>query len=165
MSRWVLTWLLVLPFSTAHAGAGAMFGEGHSQFSLVAGNAYAFNQSYFVIGGSASYNVADGFGVGLSLERWSGDGPGITKYAPFMQYVFHQVPVMQPYVGTFYRHTSIEGLPSLKSTGGRAGVMLASGTNAYVSIGMVHEAYLDCQETIYRVCRETHPDITIIFGF
>ena len=107
----------------------------------------------------------DGLGVGLSLEKWSGDGPGITKYSPLVQYVFYQVPEFQPYVGAFYRRTIIEGLPSINSTGTRAGVMMASGANAYLSIGFVNETYLDCQQSIYRVCSETSPDISVIFGF
>ncbi|MBI5429208.1 MAG: hypothetical protein HY938_01985 [Nitrosomonadales bacterium] len=166
MFRLLLAMLLVSPAWPAYAGvSGGMFGEGRSQFTLVAGNAYAFEKSYFVIGGSASYYLVDGLGVGVSLENWSGGGPGIRKYAPFVQYVFYQVPRVQPYVGAFYRHTSISGLPGIKSTGARAGLLLASGANAYVSIGVVHEAYLDCQVSIYRVCRETYPDITVAFGF
>ena len=164
MNRGLLAILLLLPALPVHAGGGA-FGEGRSQFSLVAGNSYAFGKSYLVVGGSVSYYMADGLGVGLSLEKWSGDGPGITKYSPFMQYVFHQVPVLQPYVGVFYRQTLIEGLPSIRSSGGRVGVYMSTGANAYLSMGVVHEAYLDCQESVYRVCSETFPDITVIFGF
>ena len=166
MIRVSLAVLLVLSaLPVRAAGAGGMFEAGRSQFSLVAGNAYAFDNSYLVIGGSASYYVADGLGVGLSLERWSGDGPGITKYAPFVQYVLYQVPAVQPYVGAFYRHTAIADLPSLNSAGARAGVLIASGSNAFVSVGAVYESYMDCQESVYRVCSETHPEITLIFGF
>lgn len=166
MTRLLLTMLLVLSaLPVRAAGVGGMFEEGRSQFLLVAGNAHAFENSYFVIGGSASYYVADGLGVGLSLERWSGGGPGITKYAPFVQYVFYQASVVQPYVGAFYRHAAIAGLPDMNSAGARAGVLIGTGTNAYMSVGFVHESYLDCQETIYRVCSETYPDVTLIFAF
>lgn len=166
MNRLLLTMLLVLSaLPVRAAGVGGMFEAGRSQFSLVAGNAYAFENSYLVIGGSASYYVADGLGVGLSLEKWSGGGPAITKYAPFVQYVFYQASVVQPSVGAFYRHTTIADLPDINSAGARAGVMMAMGTNAYMSVGFVHESYLDCQETIYRVCSETYPDIALIFGF
>ncbi|MDX8385597.1 MAG: hypothetical protein R8M11_03660 [Gallionella sp.] len=158
-------WLSLAVMPVSWADTGGTFAQGHSQFSLVAGTTYAFEKSYIVIGGSASYNVMDGLGVGLSLEKWSGDGPGITKYSPLVQYVFYQVPGFQPYVGTFYRRTIIEGLPSINSTGYRAGVMVASGANAYLSIGFVNETYLDCQESIYRVCSETSPDISVIIGF
>ncbi len=166
MSRLLLAVLLglaVIPVSWA--GEGGAFAKGHIQFSLVAGNSYAFEKSYITIGGSASYNVLDGLGVGLSLEKWSGDGPGITIYSPLVQYVFYQVPGFQPYAGMFYRRTIIEGLPSINSTGYRAGLMVASGANAYLSVGIVNETYLDCQESIYRVCSETSPDISVIFAF
>ncbi len=166
MTRLILAGLLGLAvMSVSWAGAGGTFAEGRTQFSLVAGNTYAFEKSYIAIGGSASYNVMDGLGVGLSLEKWSGDGPGITKYSPLVQYVFYQVPRFQPYVGAFYRRTIIEGLPSINSTGTRAGVMMASGENAYLSFGFVNETYLDCSKSIYRVCSETSPDISVIFAF
>jgi hypothetical protein len=164
MTRLLLTMLLVSALP-ARAGGTDMFEEGRSLFSLVAGNAYAFDNSYFVIGGSASYYVADGLGIGLSLERWSGDGPGITKYSPFLQYVFYRVPIAKPYIGAFYSHTSIVGLPGIKSAGARAGVLITTGANSFVSVGVAHESYVDCRVSIYRVCSETHPDITLIFGF
>ena len=165
-SRLLLAIFLVLPALPVCAdGVGGAFGGGRTQFSLVAGNSQAFNKSYVVFGGSASYYMVDGLGIGLSAEKWSGDGPDITKYAPFVQYVFYQVPGLQPYIGGFYRQTTIEGLPSIKSTGTRAGVLMKTGSNAFLSVGMVYESYLDCQETVYRVCRESFPDIKVIFSF
>ena len=142
-----------------------MFGQGRTQFSLMAGNGYAYDKNYFVIGASVSHYVLNGLGVGLSLENWSGGGPGITKYAPFAQYVFYQASSVQPYVGGFYRHTAIGGLPGINSVGARAGIYIASGSNASVSVGLVHESYLDCQQTIYLTCSETYPDISLAFGF
>lgn len=165
MGRLILAVLLLMGTMPAHAGVGGAFSQGRAQFSLVAGNAYAFDYRYFVVGGNASYYLADGLGVGLSLENWSGDGPGINKYAPFAQYVFHQVPVLQPYLGVFYRHTDIEGLPGIRSSGGRVGVLWATGAHTYLSLGVVHETYQDCTETVYRVCSETNPDLTLIFSF
>lgn len=157
--------LIIFVFQVHSAKAGGTFEQGRTQFSLVAGNAYAFDNHYLVVGGSASYYMADGLGIGLSLERWSGDGPSIAKYSPFVQYVFHRMPVLQPYLGAFYRHTDIDGLPSIKSSGARVGVLLETGANAYLSIGVVHEAYHDCQETVYRLCSETSPDMALVFGF
>ena len=166
MNRLLVVMLLVLTaFPVRAAGAGGMFGQGSTQISLVAGNGYAFGNNYFVIGAGASYYVFDGLGVGLSFEKWSGSGPGITKYAPFAQYVFFQESSIQPYVGGFYRHTSVDGLPGINSVGERAGFNIASGSNAYFSAGFVHETYLDCQETVYRACSETYPDLSFTFGF
>lgn len=166
MMKWCWAMLLALPVWSVHAaGLGGMFDTGSSQFSLMAGNSYAFNKNYFIIGGSASYYVADGLGIGLSLENWSGNTPGITKYAPFVQYVFYRASAVQPYVGGFYRHTSIAGLPGINSVGARAGVLIASGAKAYFSLGIVQETYLNCQVSIYGVCSETYPELSLIFGF
>ena len=67
----LLPLLSVLPANAA--GVGGMFGQGRTQFSVVGGNGYAFDKNYFVLGASVSYNVLDGLGVGLSLEKWSGE--------------------------------------------------------------------------------------------
>jgi len=166
MNRLLVTMLLVFAaFQVGAADMGAMFGQGRSHFSLVAGNGHAFNSNYVVVGASASYFVDDGLGVGFSYESWSGGARGITKYAPFAQYVFYQGTLIQPYIGGFYRHTAINGLPDINSVGGRAGFYFSSGPNASVSAGLVYESYLDCQETVYRVCRVTYPDISLTFGF
>jgi len=166
MFRLLIVMLLAIAALPAHAaGASGMFGSGRTQFSLTAGNAYAFEKRYSVIGGSVSYYLAEGLGVGLSLARWSGEGPVITKYAPFVQYAFLPISGVRPYIGGFYRHTDIDGLPGLKSAGARGGVLMASGRNAYLGIGVVYEAYLDCQPSVYRVCRETYPDFNLSFGF
>lgn len=167
MIRSLLTLLLILAVMPAQAaGAGGVFGQGRTQFSLMGGNGYAFDKSYFVIGASVSYNVLDGLGMGLSLERWSGGDPGITKYAPFVQYVFYQPSSsVLPYVGAFYRHTMIAGLPDINSVGERAGISIASGSNAYINLGFVQETYLDCQKTIYRSCSATYPDLGLTMAF
>lgn len=164
--RFLLAVLLVLStLPVCAAAVGGMFMEGRSQFSLVTGNAYAFDRNYFVIGGSVSHYVADGLGAGLSLERWTGESPAITKFSPFVQYIFSPLLAARPYVGGFHRHTRIDGLPAINSTGVRAGVLMASESNAFVSFGIVHETYQDCQAGIYGVCSETNPEVGIIFAF
>jgi hypothetical protein len=166
MNRLLVTMLLLLSaFPVSAAAEGGMFRQGRTLFSLAIGNGYAFDNSYLVIGGSASYYVLDGLGVGLSLENWSGGGPRISKYAPFAQYVFYQASTVQPYVGGFYRHTAVAGLPGINSVGERAGIYIASGSNVFVGVGVIHESYLDCQQTIYSTCSETYPDISLTFVF
>lgn len=166
MNRLMVTMLLVLSALPVRAAEAAeMFEQGRTHFSLMIGNGYAFDSNYFVIGASASYYVLDGLGVGLSFERWSGGDRGITNYAPFAQYVFLPESSVRPYVGGFYRHTSIDGLPGINSVGERAGITFASGSNAYVSAGLVHESYLDCQTTVYRSCSSTYSDVSVTFGF
>jgi hypothetical protein len=166
MNKLLLAMLLMLSvFPVRAAEAGGMFGQGQIQFSLGAGSSHALNNNYFVVGASASYYVLDGLGVGMGFENLSGGGPGITKYSPFVQYVFYQMTPVQPYVGGFYRHTNITGLPGINSAGARAGIFIASGPNISLGIGFVHETYLDCQTSIYRNCSETYPDIGIAIVF
>jgi hypothetical protein len=166
MNRLIWILLLALTANTANASdASVMFGKGRTNVSLVAGNGYAFNNSYLVIGASASYYVLDGLGLGLSVENWSGADPGITKYSPFVQYVIYQASVVQPYLGAFYRHSSISGQPSVDSVGGRAGFYFSSGSNVYIGVGMVYESYSDCSNAVYSSCSSTYPEITLAFGF
>jgi hypothetical protein len=147
------------------AEPGSIFGQGSTQFSLIAGSGYAFNSNYFVFGAGLSYYVLDGLGAGLSFEKWSGGNPGITKYTPFVQYVFLSGSPVLPYIGGFYRHTSFDGLPGINSVGARAGVYIAAGTNAYLGVGITQENYLDCQVPVYSACSASYVDLSLIFGF
>ena len=165
MKRLLLAVLLLsLSISTSAAGVDGVFGQGNKHVALVVGNGYAFNESYLVVGASATYYLMDGLGVGLSLESWSGADPGITKYAPFVQYVFFQSS-LKPYLGGFYRRTDVSGRSSIDSVGGRAGVYFAAGANAFVSLGVVYESYIDCSASVYRSCDATYPDLGFTVSF
>jgi hypothetical protein len=103
--------------------------------------------------------------VGLFFESWTGSDPKLTKITPSVQYVFYQVQPVKPYVGAFYRRTSIEGRRDLDSVGGRAGAYLQAGRNAYLGLGAVYESYLDCNTSTYRKCDSTYAEITLTFAF
>jgi len=166
MKRLLAALLLVvtaLPVNAAEIGS--VFEKGRTSFSIMAGSGYAFDNSYVVIGVSATYYVIDGLGVGLAYENWSGGTPTMTKYSPFVQYVFPRVASMYPYVGAFYRQSNFSTLPSVDSTGARAGVYYSVSSNAYVGLGMVYESYLDCSNTVYNSCSSTYPDISLTFAF
>jgi hypothetical protein len=166
MNKLLLTLLLLLsPFSVRAADVAGIFGQGSTQFSLLAGSGTAFNNDYLIVGAGVNYYVADGVGVGLSYENWSGNGPSINKTSPSVQYVFYQAYQIKPYVGVFYRHAAIADLPSINSVGGRAGVYFESGSKAVIGVGLAYESYLNCQTTVYSSCSETYPEISIIFGF
>ncbi|OIQ95466.1 hypothetical protein GALL_225290 [mine drainage metagenome] len=166
MKKFLITMLLSMSTLPACAAdVAGIFDRGSTQFSILAGSGYAFNNSYLVIGAGATYYVADGVGVGLSYENWSGNSPGINKISPSVQYVFNRWSSMWPYLGGFYRHSIMSGLPSIDSVGARAGVYFASGSRSVVGIGLAHESYLDCQTAIYSSCSETYPEISFIFGF
>jgi hypothetical protein len=166
MNRVLLAMLLSMStFPACAADAAGIFGQGSAQFSLLAGSGYAFNNNYLVIGAGASYYVLDRVGVGLSYENWSGSSPGINKISPSVQYVFYRQHALQPYVGGFYRHSVISGLPSINSVGARAGVCFAAGPRNVVGAGLAYESYLNCQTAIYSSCSEAYPEISFIFGF
>lgn len=165
MPRLLLTMVLLLSALPVRAAAmDGMFGQGSTQFSLIAGSGSALNSNYFVLGAGAGYFVRDGLDIGLSFEKWSGS-PGITKYAPFVQYVFLRDSLVLPYVGGFVRHTSYDGLPGINSLGVRVGIYVPATRNAYLGIGIVQENYLNCREAIYLSCSATYPDLSFVMGF
>ena len=165
MKKFLLVLLLWSSGFAAHADENGAYGKGRKNFSIGGGNGQAFNSNYFIVSASASYYAMDGLSVGASFENWSGGSHGITKIAPSVQYVFYQMPSVQPYVGGFYRHTTVSGLPNIDSYGARVGINMASDSNAYMSAGLVYENYVGCRQTIYSSCRSTYPDVNFNFGF
>jgi len=149
----------------AAADVAGVFSQGRTHVAVVGGSGSAFNDSYFIFGVGVSYYLVDGLNIGLSAETWTGGDPSITKVTPSVQYVFYQVPRISPYVGAFYRRTYIDNLPDLDSIGGRAGVYIAAGRNAYIGVGGVYESYLDCDTSLYRDCTDTYPEISLTFAF
>ena len=158
--------LALLPVTgQAQAGVAGAFAQGRTHFSIYGGNGQAFDDEYFVIGVSGSYYFANGFNIGLAIETWTGGSPAISKVSPSLQYVFYQLDNTKPYVGVFYRRAYIENLPDLESVGARAGVFISSGNNAYFGLGGVVESYLDCDETTYRSCHDSYPEVSFTIAF
>jgi len=144
---------------------GGAFSKGRTHVLITAGNGYAFDESYLVLGLGVNYYLIDGLNVGLSLESWTGSDPKMIKVTPSMTYVFHQNPKVNPYVGGFYRRAYVDGLPDINSVGARAGVYLTAGRNAYFGIGAVYESYIDCNSSVYRSCNDTYPELSFTIAF
>jgi hypothetical protein len=163
---WIAFAVLLLVFSHAQAQnvAGA-FGKGRTHVVATAGTGRAFNDDYLVLGLGVSYYVIDGLNVGLGFESWSGGDPGMRKLTPSAQYVFYQLGRLKPYVGAFYRRTYVDGLPDIDSAGARAGAYFQAGRNAYLGAGVVYESYVDCNQTTYRSCSSTYPEISFTIAF
>jgi hypothetical protein len=157
--------LCALSAPAAAQEVAGVFSKGRTHFVVSGGTGYAFDESYFVLGLGASYYLIDGLNVGLHVESWSGADPGMTKITPSLQYVFHQVRTVKPYVGAFYRRTDIERLEDLDSWGGRAGVYIQAARNAFIGLGAVYESYLDCNKTTYRSCDSTYAEVSLTFAF
>jgi hypothetical protein len=151
--------------SATAADVAGVFSRGRTHFVITGGTGYAFDESYLVLGLGVNYYVIDGLNVGLFLENWSGSDPKMNKITPSAQYVFYRVPVLKPYIGAFYRRTYIDGLSDINSVGGRAGVYLEAGRNAYLGAGAVYESYLDCNQSVYRSCNSTYPELSFTIAF
>jgi hypothetical protein len=149
----------------AGVGAGTSFGQGRTQLQVFGGSGSAFSQTYFVLGVGANHYVLQGLGLGLSFESWVGNTPTIYKLTPNVQYVFTQVPSVNPYVGVFYRRVFIDNYPDLNSVGARAGAYLPIGPNTHLGLGAVYESYLDCSESTYDSCNAFYPEISLTVAF
>ena len=148
-------------FAPAHA---APFAKGDVGVSLVVGSGQAFNDNYTIVGAGIGYYVLDGLRLGISGQTWLGGDISINKYSPQVQYVMARDEKLKPYLGAFYRKTSIEEFDDLDSVGGRAGVYLSGRGNNYISVGIVHENYLSCDEAVYVSCSDTYPELTVTFS-
>ncbi len=145
--------------------AAGVFSKGRAHFFVTGGAGSAFDESYFVLGAGLTYYLFNGLGLGLGFESWSGADPGITKVTASAQYVFYQPQTVKPYAGGFYRRTYVDGLPDLNSLGARGGVYFQTGRNAYLGIGAVYETYQDCEESRYRKCDSTYPEVSFTVAF
>jgi hypothetical protein len=157
--------LCVLSSPAAAQEVAGVFSKGRTHFVISGGTGYAFDESYFVLGLGASYYLIDGLNVGIHVESWSGADPGMTKITPSVNYVFHQVRTVKPYVGAFYRRTDIERLEDLDSWGGRAGVYIQAARNAFIGLGAVYESYVDCNKNTYRSCDSSYAEVSLTFAF
>ena len=141
------------------------FSKGRTHFVFTAGTGYAFDETYVVVGLGAQYYVVDGLNLGLHWEYWTGSDPKMSKLTPSVQYVFHKMNPVKPYVGAFYRRTYLERLEDLDSFGARAGVYLQAGRNSYIGAGLVYESYVDCETATYRKCDSTYGEISFTIAF
>ena len=150
--------------AVVQAEAGA-FTKGNFRGSILGGSGRAFNQTYFVLGGGIGYYLINGLEPGLDFEAWFGNDPGIYKVSPRIRYVFSFTPAINPYLGSFYSRTFIEGLDDLDSFGFRGGFLNKIGRKVYLGLGVVYEKLLSCDESIYQSCSDVYPEIILSIGF
>ena len=93
------------------------FSKGAVRLTLLLGTASTYNDTYFIIGGGVGYYLLNGLEVGLDYEAWLFANPVIQRLSPEARYVFHMVPVLKPYVGTFYRRNFVVGSRRLQPSG------------------------------------------------
>jgi len=121
-----------------------------------------FDTTYFTLKLGAGVFLLDGLELGADVEQWLGSGPLVTKLSPQLRYVFWFVPVLTPYLGTFYRHWFItEGIDDLDSAGGRGGVFLSRGMFVFGGGAVVEHAFNGCEGD----CLFIYPELILSFSF
>lgn len=160
---------LVLPAllfaSTGHAYESDAFDKGTRRLTILAGSGTAFDESYFIIGAGIGYYIADNLELGIDAESWSGGTYGVYRVSPAVRYALPSRSEARPYIGAFYQRTFISELPDRDAVGGRAGVFWLTGQRTYFGAGLVHTRTLNCDQSIYRPCSDTYPEIVIAFRF
>jgi hypothetical protein len=156
--------VLALPATAAAEMDAGPFAEGSIRISAIFGVANQIDNTAFILGAGAGYYIVDGLELGLEGEYWINSEPSVSKVSPNARYVLWFVPVLKPYVGTFYRHLFV-GAPKddMDSLGGRAGAFWVSGGGSYFGGGVVHEIYVKGCEV--SDCSETYPEIMLSFSF
>jgi len=121
------------------------------------------SRTWFILGIGAGYFFVDGLEGHADSTFWIGD-PFLATLTPGVRYVFHMVPVVKPYVGTFYRHYFVTGpLSDSDSLGARAGVNFMIGRNSYVAGGVIYEHFLD--DALFENPDQVYPEITVAIAF
>ncbi|MGE5808742.1 MAG: hypothetical protein ACM32I_06435 [Nitrospirota bacterium] len=141
------------------------FAAGTARISLALGGATAFNRDYSVFGIGVGYFVADGIEAGLDVERWFGNSPRIEQASPQLRMGFNIEGKIKPFVGAYYRLTHIENYRDLDTVGGRAGLYVLAGRNAYLGVGIAQDFHLNCDRTVYASCSETFPELLVAVMF
>jgi hypothetical protein len=117
-----------------------------------------------ILGGGFGYYLVDGLEAGLEGQVWLFDEPTIGTITPQVRYVLHMVPVIKPYVGTFYRRYLIgNDFNDFSSVGARAGgILLLGGGRAFLGLGALYEHILEDESVLSS--DEWYPEFTIGFS-
>jgi hypothetical protein len=141
------------------------FLQGSTSLTLTIGSAWIGSNDYLILGAGLGQYILDGLEVGIDGSIWLFDSPTIGTLTPQIKYVVHQLPIVKPYIGTFYRHYFVgDGIDDLDSVGARVGIYLASGKGAYFGIGGLYEHVLDCNENVLE-CDDWYPEFIIGISF
>jgi hypothetical protein len=141
------------------------FSKGSPSLTLTLGSAWIGSNDYLIMGAGLGYYVIDGLEVGVDGAIWLFDSPTIGTLTPQIKYVVHQLPIIKPYIGTFYRHYFVgDDIEDLDSVGARVGVYIVSGKGAYFGIGGLYEHMLDCNENVLE-CDSWYPEFLVGISF
>ena len=134
------------------------------RIGLLLGSGSGFDNSYFIAGGGLGYYVIDGLEVGFEASRWFGDEPNIRTFSPETRYVLHMVPVVKPYLGTFYQRDFISGEyrgfepDDVDRLGARVGAFFVTSGGSFFGGGIRYETIIsDCEGD----CSDVLPELSI----
>lgn len=148
----------------ARAKPSTPFDRNSVRVGLVVGWAQADTTDWLVLGGGLGYYVLDGLEVHADANFWVGGSPFIATVTPGVRYVFHMLPDVKPYVGTFYRHYFVDrpGFDS-DSLGGRAGIYFMVNSHAYIGGGLVVEQLIN--NNLFENATQVYPEVTFALAF
>jgi hypothetical protein len=130
-------------------------------FSTTSGGGSTRN--WLILGLGAGVFVLDGVEVHADSTAWLGNPIAVTL-TPGVRYVFHMVPVIKPYVGTFYRHYFLgDGHVDSDSMGARAGANLMLGKSSYIAVGAIYEHFFDTN--LFLDADQVYPEILLALAF
>ena len=136
------------------------FRQGGIQVGLGVGWASTSRESWTILGAGVGVFVFDGVQVELGSTFWLGGDPFVATITPALRYVFHFVPMVQPYVGTFYRHYFLDsGYLDTDSIGARGGVYFSLGKHVIVGGGIAYEHFLD--DDVFTRRDDVYPELSI----
>ena len=142
------------------------FCQGSLGLSIGVGSASGLDGNYLVLGAGVSYFIINGLALGLDGDVWLLEEPHIYTLTPQVEYVLYFVPVVQPYVGAFYRHYFLaDGFDDLNSVGARAGVYLGAGSGSYLGLGALYEKFVGCDSSVFSDCDSLYPELSIAISF
>ncbi len=148
------------------AARAADFEKGTTNLSVSLGFGSADGDDYYSIGAGIGYYLFNGFAAGVSAETRQGLEPDLTKLTPWLEYAFALSATLRPYVGAFYRRTSVSGYDDYDTWGYRGGLYLRAGRNVWGYAGAVHEELMDCGDRPVSVsCSDTYSEVGIVFSF
>ena len=154
-----------LATSVGTGGISTAFSKNSTSVGVVLGSGSAYNDNYYILGGSIGYYVLKGLEIGVDGQYWFSGDPSIFKISPQIRYVFTQTKVVKPYVGVFYSRAFVDSdiFPDRDSYGYRAGAYFSTNNRVYIGGGIVYEDYLDCPKGFD--CSYTYPEILFQVSF
>lgn len=139
------------------------FRAGQIQLGLSIGYQASTDQSWFVPGVSVGYFLVNGLLAHVDTDFWIGD-PFVATPSPGLKFVFFMLPVVNPYVGAFYRHYFVGGgYEDADSVGARGGIYILTGPRSYFGGGVVYERILE--DDLFVDQNLIYPEIAFVFSF